>query len=311
MALKQGDLLNGKTYSYEIKTLCGGGKYTASVLMSGSLGTITTDQTVKVVYAGTARLNQLTSSSNFVELLQFDGKSYAVLSSEHVYPEQKNDTKVEPDENWVNFGTARYKGEMKDGQPNGHGVMHGSDHSVYEGEWVNGRRNGRGRSVWPDGFRYDGQWKDNEITGYGVMDYPDKRHYEGYFVKGLRHGKGKLVHPSGEWFEGYFENGNITENGTYYTASGKPRTIDYEKAKEPVKEKKKSILWDKTWRLFAAIGCFAGAGLSGWAIISFLDGGGGTVRVGGFIAPFLLAFWGFKLLVNFFSYLFSSKEVFK
>ena len=309
MSLKKGDLLDGKTYSYEIQTSCGGGKYTASVLMRGSLGTINTEKTVRIAFAGNGRLTQLASSSRFLETVQKDGKPYVVLSYESAASEHKTNATVKPAEEWVNFGAARYKGEMKNGLPHGHGIMHGSDHSVYEGAWMDGRRNGNGRSVWPDGFKYEGQWQDNEITGYGVMDYPDKRHYEGFFVKGLRHGKGKLVQPSGEWFEGYFDNGSITENGTYYTASGQPRAIDYAKATKT--KKRKSVFWDKTWRLFAAIGCFAGAGLSGWAIISFLDGGGGTVRVGGFIAPFLLAFWGFKLLVNFFSYLFSSKEVFK
>ena len=30
--------------------------------------------------------------------------------------------------------------------------------AVYEGEWLNGQRDGHGKQEWLDGSRYEGQW---------------------------------------------------------------------------------------------------------------------------------------------------------
>jgi hypothetical protein len=42
----------------------------------------------------------------------------------------------------------------------------GIDGSWYEGEYVDGRKDGKGKYVWPDGSYYEGGWKDNKINGY-------------------------------------------------------------------------------------------------------------------------------------------------
>jgi hypothetical protein len=42
----------------------------------------------------------------------------------------------------------------------------GADGSYYEGDYVEGRKEGKGKYVWPEGSYYYGDWKGNKINGY-------------------------------------------------------------------------------------------------------------------------------------------------
>jgi len=48
----------------------------------------------------------------------------------------------------------------------GFGVETWSDGSKYEGEYVAGKKQGKGKYIWADGSQYDGDWVDNKISGY-------------------------------------------------------------------------------------------------------------------------------------------------
>lgn len=37
--------------------------------------------------------------------------------------------------------------------------------SIYNGEWLEGKRHGRGTLMWEDGSRYEGEWRDNFSWG--------------------------------------------------------------------------------------------------------------------------------------------------
>jgi len=43
------------------------------------------------------------------------------------------------------------------------------DGQVYEGEWRDGKRNGKGTNTWPDGNKYEGDWKDDKVEGKGIL----------------------------------------------------------------------------------------------------------------------------------------------
>ena len=43
--------------------------------------------------------------------------------------------------------------------------LDGEVYSVYEGEWVNGKRNGQGTMTYADGRVESGTWKDGEFVG--------------------------------------------------------------------------------------------------------------------------------------------------
>ena len=39
--------------------------------------------------------------------------------------------------------------------------------AVYDGEWLNGMRDGNGKQTWPNGDRYVGQWRRGAACGLG------------------------------------------------------------------------------------------------------------------------------------------------
>lgn len=66
--------------------------------------------------------------------------------------------------------------------------------AVYEGEWMDGVRDGHGVQNWPDGAKYQGgraivlvsclgkgaEWKNNKANGHGTFYHADGDVYEGY-----------------------------------------------------------------------------------------------------------------------------------
>ena len=64
---------------------------------------------------------------------------------------------------WKRFGDKdthpKYKGEVKDGKPNGLGVIIYTNGSKYVGGWGNGKYQGQGTFTKPDGTKYVGSWK--------------------------------------------------------------------------------------------------------------------------------------------------------
>lgn len=152
--------------------------------------------------------------------------------------------------------------------------------------------------------QYHGATENGRPHGFGTMQYGDGKKYIGYFVNGMRHGQGKLIMPDGQYFEGLFCNDSITEDGIYYDEKDNPRNINKDLQTKSIW----NIIWEKTWRLWASCACFLLAALVIWLIVEFFTSRkGGVVRVGIFIAPVVLGWWGIKNLIGFFTHLFNSQ----
>ena len=96
----------------------------------------------------------------------------------------------------------RYVGEISAETKLRHGkgkYKYPNPYFTYEGDWVDGVKDGQGVLYFADGGRYEGEFKDGEITGYGERIWPDGSRYEGYFEKGEKHAEGKLVDPTGTY----------------------------------------------------------------------------------------------------------------
>jgi hypothetical protein len=80
-----------------------------------------------------------------------------------------------------------WSGECVDGMAEGKGTLQffiGSTPAArYEGDMRNGRADGHGTHVDPDGARYEGQWRNNAADGFGVYTRDGKRH-EGTWANG-------------------------------------------------------------------------------------------------------------------------------
>ena len=68
-----------------------------------------------------------------------------------------------PDFKWMGFGEKdthpNYQGQVKDGKPNGLGILIDPDGIKYVGEWIHRWKNGQGTFTWSDGGEYVGSWK--------------------------------------------------------------------------------------------------------------------------------------------------------
>ena len=81
---------------------------------------------------------------------------------------------------------AKYKGELKEGIPNGQGTSTFRDGGKYVGEFRDGLLNGQGTFTWSNGNKYVGEFKDGLLNGQGISTLFDGRKYVGQFKDGKR-----------------------------------------------------------------------------------------------------------------------------
>ena len=84
---------------------------------------------------------------------------------------------------------------------NGTGTMIFSNGDKYDGQWKDGKREGRGEYWWANGITYIGDFTNNYIIGYGLILYADK-----------------------SWFAGTLINSVPSENGYFHNADGSINT---------------------------------------------------------------------------------------
>ena len=108
---------------------------------------------------------------------------------------------------WKTFGDGevqpKYKGGIKNGEPEGFGILTSSDGEKYIGEFKDGKWEGQGTFTFPNGQKYIGEFKDGKQNGQGT--------YTQY---------GSLLYPDGRKYVGEYKNGKEW-NGTYYNNNGK------------------------------------------------------------------------------------------
>jgi len=153
--------------------------------------------------------------------------SFLLLSSPVIGDNHKGETlyrwKTSSGYVWKGFGdkdTHRvYKGEWKNGKPNGLGVITYRDGHKYVGEFKDGKQNGLGTNTYPDGRKYVGEFKDGIQNGKGTETLPDGEMYIGEFKDGKPNGQGTYTSSNGEKYEGEWKD-EKPWNGTYYDKDG-------------------------------------------------------------------------------------------
>lgn len=92
--------------------------------------------------------------------------------------------------------------------------------NVYEGEWLNGKKDGRGALKYKNGDVYEGSFKEDLFDGLGILTMTNGMRYEGNWQRGQFHGKGTLVHPSGKKYDGQWQYGLKHGSGTLIRVNG-------------------------------------------------------------------------------------------
>ena len=99
---------------------------------------------------------------------------------------------------WYKFedGKGRYKGEWKNGLPNGRGTKHSyKDDSYIYGNFVDGYTEGYGKQTFEQTWEktqpyYEGEFKRNNYHGKGEYHYGDGDYYKGDWKDSKYNGKG-------------------------------------------------------------------------------------------------------------------------
>ena len=117
----------------------------------------------------------------------------------------------------INFvDNSIYEGDIVNGKKEGKGIIKYKNGTTYEGDFINDKYNGFGKLTFKNGCIYEGNFQNNYINGKGKYIYTDGKEYEGDFKMGLKHGFGKLTWNNNKYFEGYWINNKQHGEGMFY-----------------------------------------------------------------------------------------------
>ncbi|PHR71392.1 MAG: hypothetical protein COA67_06725 [Lutibacter sp.] len=125
------------------------------------------------------------------------------------------------------YTDAIYEGEFKNGERSGKGKYAWSNGNSYDGEYKNDKRNGKGLFLWKIGDKYDGESVDDFRTGKGKYTWASGDSYEGDFVKNKTEGFGTHIWESGNKYVGEYKNSKRNGQGTFTYAKGSKYIGEY------------------------------------------------------------------------------------
>lgn len=100
----------------------------------------------------------------------------------------------------------------------GRASYHNGD--AYEGEFLYGKRQGKGVYFWKDGSRYEGNFENDKMSGKGKRYYSKGNVYEGDFLEGKKQGMGTMTFVNGDKYVGQWEYDDMSGQGNYTWATG-------------------------------------------------------------------------------------------
>lgn len=102
-----------------------------------------------------------------------------------------------------------YEGEFLAGRRNGRGTLTWPNGNRYVGDFRDGQRTGHGTYMWPNGDRYVGEFRDGQMTGQGIYTWPDGSRWHGEWLDGRRNGRGVYTRPNGVSEDGVWANDQL------------------------------------------------------------------------------------------------------
>ncbi len=121
--------------------------------------------------------------------------------------------KQQPDSN-------RYDGELVNGVREGKGTMYYKTGNIYKGQWHNGLKHGFGEFIFASGEHYVGDFINDKYGGDGRLTLSNGDVYDGHFLDGKYNGFGVLTCKEGKRFEGNWQNNLLNGMGTIYYPDG-------------------------------------------------------------------------------------------
>ena len=112
-----------------------------------------------------------------------------------------------------------FEGKVIEGIPNGFGIYKNSKGQVYSGEFLNGKRSGKGKFV-TSKFEYEGDFCNGKLDGNGTIQFSDGHLYTGEFRNNEINGFGEFRWKNGDYYKGQMANGKMEGQGRYEYSDG-------------------------------------------------------------------------------------------
>lgn len=114
----------------------------------------------------------------------------------------------------------KYEGEFLDGLKQGNGVYIWDNGDRYDGRFVADRPEGTGKYHFANGDSYTGEVKAGVIVGRGTYTTKGGDVFDGSFASGKPHGVGVYRFANGDRYEGEMDQGRLQGRGRYFSKSG-------------------------------------------------------------------------------------------
>ena len=115
----------------------------------------------------------------------------------------------------------KYEGEILEGLREGFGTYLYQTGDKYIGYWHENEKHGTGTFYARDGNLYVGQWRNNQKDGVGTYYFKTGEKYVGEFKFGKKEGRGYWLSNDGNRYVGYFLDNKKNGSGIIYLANGK------------------------------------------------------------------------------------------
>ena len=136
--------------------------------------------------------------------------------------------------------TMKWEGSCVNGKADGFGKLtkykDGQYESTYEGEFLNGIREGKGKFSHKSETVLECNFKNGQAIGYGKYDLGNGNYYNGEIVNYRQHGNGTLKMANGSKFEGFFVSDRMY-TGKFTNFDGKVTYIQKYFPVEKISEK--------------------------------------------------------------------------
>ena len=125
------------------------------------------------------------------------------------------------------YKNGRYEGEYLNGKREGKGIYKYNNGDKYEGEYKNDLKEGYGTYRFQNGDVYTGEYKNGLFEGKGKYEYVDGDIYEGEYKEDLREGEGVYIYNNGNKYEGQWMRGLKHGKGTFNYEDGSKFVGEY------------------------------------------------------------------------------------
>eukprot|EP00826_Nyctotherus_ovalis_P019763 TRINITY_DN1613_c0_g2_i1.p1 TRINITY_DN1613_c0_g2~~TRINITY_DN1613_c0_g2_i1.p1 ORF type:complete len:474 (-),score=97.51 TRINITY_DN1613_c0_g2_i1:133-1554(-) len=118
------------------------------------------------------------------------------------------------------YSDSYYEGQLLNGKRNGRGLMVYNTGRVYEGDWVDDYREGKGFEKYANGNTYEGEYKSGKPSGKGIYTWSNGEIYDGEWKSGLKHGNGAWRGIEGDAYIGEWKLSKAEGYGVHVWATG-------------------------------------------------------------------------------------------